>query len=228
MLGRVGRQHQRDLLVRVRDPSQTCVPHGNPCDPGGPARRRARSGEPSESISLNENGTVIRRPSNSGPRPGWRLEGRHAVVVGLPRLAAAGQHRPCRIGTSSAASSATVPRLVVAAGLRVGGFGGRRPRVTVTTIASARPSVSSRSPGAVRSEAQKIGSGFAPASSIARHSASMYAVFPAGAGRGSTAPRLSGRPPRGSRVREPPSSAGALRVRSRGREQHRVGQKLCS
>ena len=50
---------------------------------------------------------------------------------------------------------------------------------TVVTKASALCSASSSSGSAVRSDAQYTGSGRPPSLSMARHSASMYPVFPA-------------------------------------------------
>ena len=90
-----------------------------------PATRPARSGSgtyrdrPSPSSSLNENGTLISRPSNSGMAT-WvaASSGRQAAVGGGPRARGEVRHSACRIGDVEGGDGAGVPGLVVAAGLR--------------------------------------------------------------------------------------------------------------
>ena len=118
VFGRIGREHQRDPLLagpRWRVAARA-APRGRRRGRSARGRRRTRSG-PSSSISLNENGTVMIRPSNSGTAT-WVATSSGDSPSSLCCHCARElvRHRPCRIGTSSAARCADVPGLVVATG----------------------------------------------------------------------------------------------------------------
>ncbi len=150
-----------------------------------PATRAARSGSatyrdsPSLSVSLNENGTLISRPSNSGMAT-WV-----AASSGLSPAPAAAHcargavtHSACSTGTSSAAiapvsHASSSPPACAAAGVTPPAAS------TVTISASAWPSTSTSPASADRRLAHQTGSGRAPAAATARASSSMNAAFPA-------------------------------------------------
>ncbi|CAM5593203.1 hypothetical protein STANM309S_00550 [Streptomyces tanashiensis] len=154
------------------------------CRTAIPATRAARSasatyaGRPSASISLKENGTVMRRPSNSGTAT-WLAASRGDRPSSFSSQAAREpvRHSACRIGTSSAASApasqaSSSPPACASAGLVP-------PAArTVVTIASAVRRVSTSSVSGARRDATYSGRARAPASSIAPHRASTKAVFP--------------------------------------------------
>jgi hypothetical protein len=127
---------------------------------------------------LNENGTEISRPSNSG------IATCIAASIGDSAASDASQvalevvrHRPWITGTSSAASapasqaSSSPPALAAAATAPPAAS-------TVATSASALPSRSSSPWSAPRREPQKTGSALAPRCSTASHSVSTNAVLP--------------------------------------------------
>ena len=103
------------------------------CRTAIPATRAARSGSatyagsPSSSISLKENGTVIRRPSNSGTAI-WVAASSGETPSSFSSQAARGLVRQSawRIGHVEAGERARVPGLVVAAGRGLGGLGAAR------------------------------------------------------------------------------------------------------
>ncbi len=131
------------------------------------------------SVSLKENGTVMIRPSNSGT----------ATCVAtssgdIPSFDSAQAARlqvrqsPCRIGMSRAASARTSHASSSPPALAVAGL--VPPAASTVVInASSVPRWASRSFGASRSEAAKIGSPIPPAASMASASVSTYAVLPA-------------------------------------------------
>ena len=150
-----------------------------------PATRAARSGSatytdsPSGSISLNENGTVMIRPSNSGiatcvAASSGDSPSSLASHAARPLV----RHNPCRIGTSRSASTPTSQASSSPPAPKVAGLVPPAAS-TVTTSASALRSSASRSGEAVRSDAVKIGSGRPPFASTAWQSTSTNAVFPA-------------------------------------------------
>ena len=199
-------------LSRGRDVPQPGVAHRDARRRGRRARgRRRRPISPSASISLNENGTVMSRPSNSGTAT-WvaASSGRQPVVVGRPRSRGAGQaERPAGSGRRARpVRRRPRPRR-------------RRPPTrrpasvppaasTVTTIASAAPS-SVAAARARRCAARRS----TPAAAGRRrprsraHSASTKRCCPPAGGRGSRARRRSGRRAsrRGALQRRPSSAA---------------------
>ncbi len=128
---------------------------------------------------MNENGTVMIRPSNSGIATWVAVsngDSPSSFSSHDSRLDV--RHNPCRIGTSSAASA---PTSHASSSPPADAFAGFVPPAasTVTISASACLSVSSSSGSAVRSDEQNTGSGFPPLASIASHNACTNAVFPA-------------------------------------------------
>ncbi|SKZ71930.1 Uncharacterised protein [Mycobacteroides abscessus subsp. abscessus] len=122
---------------------------------------------------------MMMRPSNSGTATCVATSSGESPSS-LASQSARGpvRHSPCRIGMSSAARRSMFHASSSPPADAVAGVAPPAAR-TVTTSASAVASNSMRSSGAVRNEAQKIGIGRAPCSSIAAHSASTYRVFPA-------------------------------------------------
>ena len=130
------------------------------CRTAIPATRAARSGSgtytvrPSASNSLKENGTVMSRPSNSGTAT-WVAtssgDSPSSLSAQVARLVV--RQRPCRIGTSSAASSATSQASSSPPAEAPAGFVPPAAS-TVTTMASAAASVRRSAGSAWRSEAQ--------------------------------------------------------------------------
>ncbi len=124
-----------------------------------PATRAARSGSatyagrPSSSISLNENGTVISRPSNSGTAI-WLAasSGETPSSFSSQALRELVRQRAWRIGTSSAASA---PASQASSSPPADASAGLVPPAasTVVTIASAARSASISSGSGLRSEA---------------------------------------------------------------------------
>ena len=156
-----------------------------PCRTAIPATRAQRSasgryqGSPSSPISLKENGTVMIRPSNSGTATCVATSSGDipsSLAAQLSRDEV--RHKPCRIGTSRRASCSMFQLSSSPPADAVAGVAPPAAR-TVTTSASATASCASRSSGAVRSDAQKMGRARPPLSSMASHRAWMYAVFPA-------------------------------------------------
>ena len=179
MLRRVGRQHDRDLALRRRDVPEPGVRHRDAGHPCAAFRVRDIPRQPSASVCLKENGTVMIRPSNSGTAT-WVATSRGE----RPSLESAQasrdhvRHSPCRIGMSSAASAVTShasssPPAVAVAGLVPPAAS------TVTINASKVASSAKRSSGAPRKDEQKIGTATAPCCACtASARACTNAVFP--------------------------------------------------
>ncbi len=115
---------------------------------------------------------MISRPSNSGTAT-WVATSSGERPSSLPahvsRLVV--RQSPCRIGTSSAASSATSQASSSPPADALAGFVPPAAS-TVTTMASAARSVCRSAGSACRSDAQNTGRAWPPASSTAVHSAS--------------------------------------------------------
>lgn len=154
------------------------------CRTAIPATRAARSGSATYTgtspspVSLNENGTVISRPSNSG------IATCIAASIGDSAASEAAQaardevrHRPWRTGMSRSASA---PMSQASSSPPAEASEARVPpdARTVATSASARPSSAYRPASAPRSVPQYTGSALAPFASIAAHSVSTKPVFP--------------------------------------------------
>ena len=152
-----------------------------------PASRAARSGSaaylgiPSGPSSLNENGTVIRRPSNSGIATCIAASIGASAALDCSHCARElVRHSPCSTGTSnrarSPASQSLSPLTSPAAEPPAAST------VVMTAAAglsrSARPASASSSPVG-RSDPQKTGNGIAPRCARAAQRVSTKAVFPA-------------------------------------------------
>ena len=106
VLGGVGGEHDGDALGRVRGLGQPGVPDGDPGQPGGPLGVGGVAGIPSGPSSLNENGTVIRRPSNSGIATCMAASiGASAAFEASHCARELVRHRPWSTGTSRRAST---------------------------------------------------------------------------------------------------------------------------
>ena len=155
---------------------------GDGGDPGAAFRSATYRGRPASSdgsVSLNENGTVMIRPSNSGTAT-WVATSSGDSPSSESAHASRDQVRncPCRIGMSSAATALTSHP---SSSPPADAFAGVVPPAarTVTTSASSVPNASSRSGGAVRRDEQNIGTATAsPVASTASASAGTNAVFP--------------------------------------------------
>src|SRR6478736_1224986 len=123
----------------------------------GSATYRGSPAASAGSVSLNENGTVMIRPSNSGTAT-WVATSSGDRPSSEPAQDSRDQvrHRPWRMGMSSAASSLTSQP---SSSPPADALAGVVPPAasTVTINASSSPSAVSRSGGAVRSEEQNIG-----------------------------------------------------------------------
>ena len=179
MLGRIGREGPSAIACPVLARCQPGVADRDPGDTGAAPSSGWYQGRPSSSNSLEREGTVMMRPSNSGTAT-WLAtssgDSPSSLASLLPRPR---DGQPCRMGMSRAAKPFDVPCLVLP-----------RPPTppagvvppaarTMAMRASAVPRSSMSSSGAVRNDEQNTGSGRAPAASMAAQSASAVAVFPA-------------------------------------------------
>ncbi len=154
------------------------------CATAIPATRAARSGSatytgtPSSPASLNENGTVISRPSNSGTAT--CIAASIGVSAALESAQAARdevRHSACRTGTSSSASAATSQ--ASSSPPAVASLATVPPAASMVTISASTPARRSyTSAPADRSDEQNTGRALAPCASTASASASTNAVLP--------------------------------------------------
>jgi len=117
VLRRVRREHQRDLLLTVRDVPQPCVVDSDRRDPGAALGVRDVAGE-SLGVDLLER---ERRGDDPAVELGDRdlvggVERGDAVVVGLPLGPAAGETEPLEHGDVERGDALDIPGLVVPSG----------------------------------------------------------------------------------------------------------------
>ena len=145
----------------------------------GSATYRGSASGSSGSISLNENGAVMIRPSNSGIAT-WLAESSGLTPSSdashSARLLV--RQSPCSTGMSRAAIRSTSQ--VSSSPPALASAGTVPPAASTVTISASRvPSASNRSSGAARSEPAKIGTATAwPVASTASARACTKSVFP--------------------------------------------------
>lgn len=154
VFGRVGREDQGHPLVGGGDLAQPCVPDRQARDPGA-ALRVGHIGDQPVVVNLLER---ERNRDDAAVELGHRhlaghVQRRQAVVVGAPLIPRASQTQALQDRDVQRRQVLNVPAVIVAAG-RGGGRLDSPAASTVTTMASAPPSLSSSRGSAVRSDAQ--------------------------------------------------------------------------
>ena len=121
VLGRVGREHQRDLALRGRHEPQPGMLRSDPGHPCAALGVGHVAGQPVLVDLLEGERRGDDPPVELGDRDlGGRVERSHAVVGGLPLLAAAGQAEPLQDRDVQGGHPLDVPGLVLTAGRRRG------------------------------------------------------------------------------------------------------------